>query len=93
MKITRNPSMNLLCRTTGEEPETYERLLGTSPQEVRDQETRVHERAADLAQASAQSREYAGPTIEGETVHVHEHDSEDRNQDLIHSMASIHLWR
>jgi hypothetical protein len=84
---------NFLHRTTGEEVEIYERLLGITPEQVRDQETGVHERASDLAQASAESRESDEPMIEGETVHVHEHDGEDRHQDLIHYQAAFRRRR
>ncbi len=79
--------------TVSDVSEVYERQLGTSPQEVRDQEERVHERAGELAHASFASKQSEEPQIEGETVKLHAHDSEDMNQDQIHKLASLHLWR
>ena len=66
----------------------YERELGTSPEQVRDQEERVHQRAGDLAQHSCDSYATTDPQLDGDTVWLHSHDSEDSDQDAIHKQAA-----
>jgi len=85
--------MHFLHRTTGDEVEIYERQLGTTPEQVRDQEDRVHERAADLAERSSYSDESGEPKVAGDTVQVLSHDSEDREQDQIHYRAANSAFR
>jgi hypothetical protein len=87
---------NFLHRYVGHQNTTveiFERPLGTSPEEMRDHEAGVHERAADLADANANSLETTDPKIEGDTVSLHAHDSEDRDQDLIHYHAAKSAFR
>jgi hypothetical protein len=66
----------------------YERELGTTPEQVRDQEERVHQRAGDLAQHSCDSYATTDPQLDGDTVSLHSHDSEDSDQDAIHRQAA-----
>jgi hypothetical protein len=76
-------------RITGKDEWTvYERQLGTSPEQVRDQEERVHQRAGDLAQHSCDAYASTEKGITGDTVSQHSHNSEDSNQDAIHREAA-----
>ena len=68
--------------------EIYERLLGVTPEQVRDQEERVHERAGALADLSYADMQTTDPKVEGDTVRLVSHDSEDADQDKIHRQAA-----
>ena len=76
-------------RITGKDIWTvYERELGVTPEQVRDQEDRVHQRAGDLAQHSCDSYASTEKGISGDTVSQHSHNSEDKDQDSIHREAA-----
>ncbi len=89
----RRKTSNFRHSVTGDVVELYERQLGTTPEQVRDQEERVHERAGELAEKSSYSLESCGPKISGETVQVLSHDSEDREQDQIRYRAANSIFR
>lgn len=76
--------------TGGEATEwtVYNRPLGVTPEAVRDHEELVHQRAGDLAQHSCDSYATTDPQLDGDTVRLVSHDSEDADQDAIHRQAA-----
>ena len=82
---------HLVRKHTGQEAtdwSVYERPLGVTPEAVRDHEEAVHQRAGDLAQHSCDSYATTDPQLDGDTIRLHSHDSEDANQDAIHRQAA-----
>jgi len=77
-------------RTGGEATDwsVYERPLGVTPEAVRDHEDAVHQRAGDLAQHSCDSYATTDPQLDGDTVRLVSHNSEDEDQDAIHRQAA-----
>ena len=86
--------MHFVRRTLGDDCEIYERELGVTPEQVRDQEERVHELAGNLAFQASYDGKTTDPQIEGDTVSLHRHNAEDADQDKVHNKAArLAYWR